>query len=226
MGNRVHCSFCGAPLDTMAVRCSYCGIEVEGVSTLQQQEARIKEIQSAIKGRNSTFSEAMELARLFMAVGKNAHAEDCLRRAIELEPNAPHPRLLLCLSLLGFNRQAASSRVYEDEIMKQYAWLHEHHRDLPEVEWLGYFLELERLMWGGDWRRGIEKGAAAVEKYPDNYLLQFMYGLALMHFGDTKNLKPEDYRKALHYFKLSAELNPEFVPAVKNASALEDYLKG
>lgn len=226
MSKRIHCPSCGAPLESTSTNCSYCGTRVERMSTRQRQEARVKELRRFMSTRGLTFDEAMELAKLHTTLGQNAHAEECLREAITLNPNAPQPRILLCLSLLGFNRQTASSRMYEDEIREHYDWLNQHHPHLREVEWLGYFLEMERFMQKQDWRRGVETGRFSVEKFPENYLLQFMYGLALMHFGDTRGLDVQDYREALRHFRLSAELNPEFEPAVKNVIALENYLKG
>ncbi len=226
MKKTIHCPSCGAPLDSTSTHCTYCGTQIKKISTSQQQEARVKELRRAVVGRTPTFDEAMELAKLYTNLGQSAHAEEYLRQAIALNPDAPQPRILLCLSLLGFNRPTTSSRMYADEIREHFNWLYQHHPRMREVEWLGYFLTMEYFMEAQDWRRGLETGRLAVEKFPENYLLQFMYGLALVHFGDTDGLDAQDYRQALHHFRLSAELNPEFEPAMKNASALENYLKG
>lgn len=157
-----------------------------------------------------------------LALGQNAHAEHYLRQAIELDPEAPRPRLLLCLALLGFNQPVVSSQTYREEIESQFDWLQRNRSGAPEVEWLGHYLELEHSMRRGDWQSGIGQGRIAVEKFPDNYLLQFMCGLALIHFGQTDGLTRGDFREALRRIRMSVELNPEFEPAVKNVRVLED----
>lgn len=220
----LHCPSCGAPLDASAFRCSYCGSAFKEVSSREQQEARLAELHRAVSQRKPTFDEALELGELHLALGQNAHAADYLQQAVDGDPRAPRPRLLLCLALLGFNQQVVSSRTYADEIKTHFQWLQKNHPDMPEVEWLGYYLELERLAKDGNWKRGVERGRMAVEKFPENYLLQFMYGLALARFGRLEGMSREEYKQALHRFRIAAELNPNFEPAVKNVRALEEYL--
>jgi tetratricopeptide (TPR) repeat protein len=107
-----------------------------------------------------------------------------------------------------------------EEIKGLFNWLQENRPELPEIGWLGYYLESERLLCAGDWRGAMKCGQAATEAFPENYVLRFMYGLALIHLRDTTGLRREDYMMALREMRMSAELNPNFEPAVKNIRAL------
>jgi tetratricopeptide (TPR) repeat protein len=215
-----NCPSCGTPVGIGASRCTYCGSLMGVLTSREHQEARLKELRQALGRRKPTFAEALGLGELCLALGWTAHAEEYLRQAVELDPAAARPRLLLCLSLLGLNQPRTDSELNDEEIKGLFSWLQENHPELPEIGWLGYYLELNRLLRAGDWRGGIECAQAAKGAFPENYVLRFMYGLALVHFGDTKGLRREDYMAALREMRMSAELNPNFEPAVKNIRAL------
>jgi tetratricopeptide (TPR) repeat protein len=192
------------------------------LTTAEQKQARVHELRQTIGQRKPSYAEALELGELCLALDQIAHAEEYLQHAIELDLTAVRPRMLLCLLLLGFNRPVLNPHPDTDEIQKHLTWLCDHHPDLPEVRWLVHYFELDRLAQAGDWKTAIQRGNVAVSEFPDNYLLQFMYGMALIYFGDTKRLTRADYRLAIHHMRLAAELNPNYEPAAKNIKALED----
>ncbi|MCX7682368.1 MAG: hypothetical protein N2508_10495 [Anaerolineae bacterium] len=216
------CPSCGASFELYTSRCPYCGRLGSTFTTSEQRRARLNELKQIISRRAPDYAEALELGELSLTLGQVAHAEEYLRCAIELDPAAMRPRLLLCLALLGFNQPALNPYPDTDEIQKHFTWLREHHPDLPEVQWLTHYFELSQLMQKRDWKTAIQRGSTAVSEFPDNYLLQFMYALALVRFGDIEGLTQADFRRAIHHMRLSAELNPGYEPAVKNIRALEE----
>ena len=217
------CSACGAALDAGTYRCRYCGHLMQGVTSDEQRQIRIDELRLIAARRQLLGFERLEIGELFLASGRPALAEEQLRKAIDLEGTAPRPHVLLALAILGFNRPTLPTQVDPNDFREQVDWLRTNHPELPETRWLGFYDELNRLWEARDWRRGIAVGATAVDQFPDNYLLQYYYAMALLHFGKTDELKRQDYKEALRHMRISAELNPIFEPAVKNVSTIEYY---
>lgn len=217
-----NCPSCGGQFEISSGRCPYCGRLNPVLTTSEQREARLNELRQTLRQRTPSYEEALELGELSLTLGQVAHAEEYLRYAIELDSTAMRPRLLLCLALLGFGQPILNPYPDTDEIQRHFTWLRDHHPDSPEVRWLAHYFELDRLRKEGNWKAAIKRGSQAISEFPDNYLLQFMYALALVRFGDIKKLKQADFRLAIHHMRLSAELNPNYEPAVKNVKALEE----
>ena len=193
---------------------------------LEEKRYRVNCLRQKSTEVSLIFDEILELGELYLGLRQNTHAEDNLKQAIDIDPIAPRPRFLLCLVLLGFNQPTATllDTNQSNEFKIQYQWLKSNCSDLLEVQWLSYLVELDQLSKIGDWRKALETGSIAVCEFPDNYLLQFMYAVALLHFGRTNELKRSDYEVALLHMRLASELNPDFEPAIKNVPTLEDLM--
>ena len=217
------CPYCGAPnvTDQEINSCQYCGKSISRLTTVQQKQSRLSKLANEIGRKPPTKEQMMELGELTLGLGQTAQAVNYLRAVIKLDPEAAHPRLLLCLALLGFNQPGVESSVHAREIGMHVAWLKEHYVDFPPVRWLSYYLEMQRLSRIGDWPRAVAVGKQALDEFPNNYLLNSMLAAALLRFGKTAGLTKQDYQMALKYMKKAAELNPDYTPAVRNSRALE-----
>jgi tetratricopeptide (TPR) repeat protein len=218
------CPYCGAPVKAESTNCPYCGKNFSRLTTVQQKQSRLSKLAVEIGRKTPTVEQMLELGELTLALGQNAQSVNYLRAVIKHTPEAAHPRLLLCLALLGFNQPNVESSVHAKEIGMHVAWLKEHYVDFPPVIWMNYYLEMQRLSRTGDWPRAVALGKQSVDEFPDNYLLHSILAAALLRFGKTAGLSKQDYQMAMKYMKLAAELNPDYSPAVRNVKALEKMI--
>jgi tetratricopeptide (TPR) repeat protein len=218
------CPFCGGPLKTDVTNCHFCGKNISRLTTIQQKQSRLSKLALEIGRKPPTPEQMLELGELTLGLGQNAQAVNYLRAVIKHSPEAAHPRLLLCLALLGFNQPNIESSVHAKEIGLHVAWLKEHYVDFPPVKWMNYYLEMQRLSRTGDWPRAVALGKQAVDEFSENYLLQSILAAALLRFGKTAGLSKQDYQMALRYMKQAADLNPDYTPAVRNIKVLEKMI--
>lgn len=224
MSEMLHCAACDAPLEATLAHCPACRRALQPFASPEQQQARIHDLCQTIAYRAPAYGEATELGELYLALGQPAEAEAALRLAINSNPSAMRPRFLLCLALMGFNQPVLTSKMSEDEFQAHCRWLHTHYANVPGVRWLGFCVELDRMYQEGDWQPAKELARAASAEFPDNYILQFMYGLALLRFGDTDGLTRADLQMGLDYLQLAARLNPNYEPAMKAAAFILDLI--
>ncbi len=217
------CPYCGAPnlKDQDITSCQFCGKAISRLTTVQQKQSRLSKLANEIGRRPPTMEQMLELGELTLGLGQSAQAVNYLRAVIKHDAEAAHPRLLLCLALLGFNQPGIDSSVHAKEIGLHVAWLKEHYVDFAPVRWLNYYLELQRLSRTQDWPRAVALGKQALDEFPDNYLLNAMLAVALLRFGKTAGLTKQDLQVALKYMTKAAELNPDYTPAIRNSRALE-----
>jgi len=223
MPNLPGCPYCGSPKTTEGeiTSCQYCGKAISRLTTIQQKQSRLSKLANEIGRKPPTKEQMMELGELTLGLGQTAQAVNYLRAVIKQDTEGAHPRLLLCLSLLGFNQPGVESSVHAREIGLHVAWLKEHYVDFPPVRWLSYYLEMQRLSRTGDWPRAVALGKQALDEFPNNYLLNSMLAAALLRFGKTIGLAKADYQMALKYMKIAVEMNPDYTPAVRNSHAIE-----
>lgn len=217
------CPFCGAPnvKDQEITYCQYCGKAITRLTTTLQKQSRLSKLANEIGRRPPSVEQMLELGELTLGLGQAAQAVTYLREVVKRDPEGSHPRLLLCMALLGFNQPGVDSSVHAREIGLHVAWLKEHYVDFAPVRWLNYYLELQALARSGDWPRAVALGKQALDEFPDNYLINSMMAVALLRFGKTVGLTKQDYQIAQKFLKAAAELNPDYTPAVRNSHALE-----
>lgn len=222
------CPFCGGPnvRDQEITYCQFCGKDITRLTTPQQKQSRLSKLANEIGRRPPTVDQMLELGELTLGLGQAAQAVTYLREVVKRDPESSHPRLLLCMALLGFNQPGVDSSVHAREIGMQVAWLKEHYGDFPPVRWMNYYLELQALARSGDWPRAVALGKQALDEFPENYLLNSMMAVALLRFGKTAGLTKQDFQIAQKFLKAAAELNPDYTPAVRNSHALERKIVG
>ena len=224
------CRSCGAAIKGFSLNCTYCGVMIGSGLSSEQQNERIVDLQKSANKRELSAIQALELAELLFFEQKTEHAREYLRKAIDLDPDLSKPRVLLLLSQIGFNEEQGNEFCDQKEIDEHFEWLKTHHPDLYETKWLDYYFQAVDMLENRDRDRArcIQVCAAGVEEFPENYLLHTYYAMSLCDdiwpnqpMGDAV----ENYALALKHFQLSAELNPRFMPAVKNIDAVKDLLR-
>ncbi len=220
------CPYCGGPnvKDEQITNCQYCGKPISRLTTIQQKQSRLSKLANEIGRRPPSVEKMLELGELTLGLGQAAQAVTYLREVVKRDPEASHPRLLLCLALLGFNQPGVDSTVHAREIGLHVAYLKEHYIDFMPVKWMNYYLEMQALSRTGDWPRAVALGKQALDEFPDNYLLNSMMSVALLRFGKTAGLTKQDYQMALKYMVKAADINPDYTPAVRNARAIQKKL--
>lgn len=217
------CPTCGAPVNEHVRRCSYCGSTFAQEFIADDPQRSLSEL-SAIPA--PSLDQCLIIAELYLVHGKNSHAIQVLERLLERAPDHPRAHLLLCMALLGFNQEVVQSGIHRDRILAHLSWLRDRAPDLRERRWLEHYLTMEAYWHAGEVAEAQRYGQTAVAEFPENYLLHFMLGLALTHFGQASQATIEELRRAHTHFSLAAEINPRFTPAAANARALADYLAG
>jgi len=218
------CLGCGAPLEPATAQCPYCGRAARLLTNEGQKHERIQALAAQAQGRGLTAAENTELGELYCELGQTAPAIRAFREAISQAPDLPAPRLLLCLALLGYNQRLAETDLRGRDFQEHFQYLKKHHPDLPHLRWMELYIEMGALSKSGNWRKAQQVGEKAISEFPDNYLLQFMYALALLRFGDTEGLLRPALEKAQHHMRLASELCPAYEPAAKNVEALRELV--
>lgn len=218
------CPCCGGPHKEEVETCHYCGKSIQGQTTVEQKQSRLRKLSREIGHNPPTVTEMLELGELTLGLGQNHNAVGYFRAVIKVEKEDPHPHLLLLLSLLGFNQPRIESEMHAKEIGRLIAWLKETAPDAPSTRWVNYYLAMQRLSRSGDWPRAINLGKKSIEEFPDNYLLHAMLAVALLRFGKTETLTKADYQAALKHMRIAAEIDPDYTPAVNNILALENII--